>query len=119
MRELYLPGSETYVYEENVNIKGFFSLVEENLAAIFVSPDSQGRGIGKKLIAKAKELQPVLKLTVYKKNRKSVDFYKKRGFKIIKEQTDEHTSEIEFVMTFGSSRVRTRTTPTIKTNLSS
>ncbi|MFA6717339.1 MAG: N-acetyltransferase [Victivallaceae bacterium] len=100
MKELYLPGSETYVYEENGEVKGFFSLVDETLAALFVAPDRQGQGCGKKLIAKAKELRPALKLTVYSKNTKSVDFYRKCGFKTVKEQTDKHTGETELMMEY-------------------
>jgi putative acetyltransferase len=104
MKELYLPCSETYVYEENGEVKGFLSLVGKILAALFVAPDSQGRGIGKKLIAKAKELRPTLKLTVYTQNTKSIDFYKKSGFKIVKEQTNEHTGEAEFQMIFQTGK---------------
>lgn len=100
MKNIYLPAAETYVYDKDGEVKGFFSLFEDSLAAIFVDPDCQGQGIGKKLIAKAKELRSVLKLTVYSKNTKSVKFYKSCGFKIIAEQTDEHTGETEFLMVF-------------------
>ncbi len=100
MRNLYLPASETYVYVENGEIKGFFSLVDETLAAIFVASASQGRGIGKKLIAKAKELRSSLNLTVYSKNTKSINFYKSCGFDIIRKQTDENTGEPEYLMAY-------------------
>ncbi len=100
MRNLYLPASETYVYAEKGEIKGFFSLVDETLAAIFVAPASQGRGIGKKLIAKAKELRSSLNLTVYSKNTKSINFYKRCGFDIIRKQTDENTGEFEYLMAY-------------------
>ncbi len=36
MREVYIPSGETYVYEENGKIKGFASLFNDTLAAIFV-----------------------------------------------------------------------------------
>ena len=100
MRNLYLPASETYVYVENGEIKGFFSLVGETLAAIFVAPASQGHGIGKKLIARAKELRSSLNLTVYSKNTKSINFYKSCGFDIVKKQTDENTGEPEYLMAY-------------------
>lgn len=100
MRELYLPAAETYVYDENGEIKGFFSLVDETLAAIFVAPASQGCGIGKKLIAKAKELRSSLNLKVYCRNTRSINFYKNCGFEIVEEQTDGHTGKSEFLMTF-------------------
>ena len=100
MRELYLPAAETYVYDENGEIKGFFSLVDETLAAVFVAPASQGCGIGKKLTAKAKELRSSLNLKVYSKNTRSINFYKNCGFEIVKEQTDDSTGESELLMTF-------------------
>ena len=100
MREIYIPSSETYIYEENEDIKGFISLYETTITAIFVSSDCQGMGIGGQLMAKAKESREVLNLTVYAENPKSIEFYKKCGFKIECEQVDEHTGHPELVMTF-------------------
>ena len=45
MREVYIPASETFVYEAEGQVVGFYSLYENNLAAIFVEPGSQGRGL--------------------------------------------------------------------------
>ena len=101
MRDVYLPSGETYVFEKDGLIKGFVSLGEDNLAALFVAPSSQGKGIGRQLMAKAKDVRNNLQLTVYKENNKSVEFYKKCGFKIIKEQVDEHTGHKEFLMGFN------------------
>jgi len=103
MRDTYLPAAETYVYYENGVIKGFLSLCGDTLAAVFVSPEVQGRGIGRQLIVKAKEIRNNLNLTVYKKNKKSIAFYKKCGFKIVREQVDEHTGKLELLMVFSSS----------------
>jgi putative acetyltransferase len=47
MRNIYIPASETYVFENKSKVVGFYSLNENNLAAIFVSPEFQGKGIGK------------------------------------------------------------------------
>ena len=102
MREIYIPASETYVYEEGTIIRGFFSLHEDTLAAIFVHPDSQRSGIGKQLMRAAKEARDALTLTVYKENISSVEFYKKCGFKIESEQIDKHTAHPELLMTFTS-----------------
>ncbi len=102
MREIYLPSGKTYVYEEGNTIKGFVSLYNDTLAAIFVSPDSQGKGIGKQLVRKAKDVRDNLSLTVYKKNIKSIGFYQKCGFKIEQEQIDKHTGHPELVMKLTS-----------------
>ncbi len=102
MREIYLPGSEIFVFEEDGMIKGFVALCGETLAAIFVSPKEQGKGIGKQLVDKSKEVSKNLNLTVYKENRDSIEFYKKCGFKMIKEQIDIHTGHVEILMAFNS-----------------
>jgi putative acetyltransferase len=63
MRNIYIPASETYVYVKDSTIVGFYSLYENNLAAIFVAPERQGRGVGKKLIAHAKNRRTILTLS--------------------------------------------------------
>ena len=102
MMEIYIPSGETYVYEKEGIIKGFISLYKDTLAAIFVSPDCQGTGIGKQLMRKAKEVRDNVNLTVYKENQKSIEFYKKCGFKIELEQIDKHTGHPELLMKFDS-----------------
>lgn len=100
MRELYIPASETYIYEENKEVKAFISLNGETIAAIFVSPNCQGKGIGSQLIKKAKVVREKLNLTVYKNNKKAIEFYIKCGFKIVKEEIDQHTGHLELLMEF-------------------
>lgn len=101
MRGVHIPASETYVYEEAGCIRGFVCLVDETLAALFVAPCAQGRGIGQKLVEKSKGVRRNLNLTVYKENQKSVDFYKRCGFKPAGERIDEHTRHSELVMVFN------------------
>ena len=101
MRQVYLPSGETYVYEEKNIIKGFVSLCDDILAALFVSPDFQGTGIGTELMNKAKDIRDDLTLTVYKENIRSIEFYRKNGFETGQEQLDEHTGHTELVMRFN------------------
>ncbi len=91
MRNIYIPASETYVYEEEGVVKGFISTYENSLAAIFVNPKTQGKGIGSELIKFIKTKKNELSLCVYKSNTKSIAFYKKHGFKEVCELIDEHT----------------------------
>ncbi len=102
MRETYIPDSDTYVFSENGTVKGFFSLHGDSLAAMFVSPGDQGKGIGQQLMNKAKSLRRRLNLTVYRENEKSVQFYRKCGFKPVKERVDEHSGHIEILMEYTS-----------------
>lgn len=101
MRKTYLPASDTYVFIDS-EIKGFFSLHGDTLAAMFVSPDFQSNGIGQLLMGKAKSIRNTLNLTVYKENPRSIDFYRKCGFAIIKEKVDEHTGHVEILMEYCS-----------------
>ncbi|SDL65145.1 putative acetyltransferase [Franzmannia pantelleriensis] len=102
MRNIYIPASETYVYKSGSEVKGFFSLHGDTLAAIFVAPGCQGEGIGQALMAKAKSLRERITLDVYKENKKTVDFYKRCGFRVVSEKADPHTGCAELVMVFNS-----------------
>ncbi|RUO35091.1 GNAT family N-acetyltransferase [Aliidiomarina soli] len=101
MRSIYIPNSETYVYESDNEVKGFFSLHDDTLAAIFVAPGCQGEGIGQKLIAKVKSLRQHITLNVYKENQRTVAFYKHCGFREVLERKDPHTGHLELVMEFN------------------
>lgn len=97
----YIPMSETYVYEENNIIKGFISIIEgEFIGALFVDSKSQNKGIGKKLITYVKDNYNNLSLAVYKENQNAVNFYINQGFLINKEQINDDSSHIEFIMNF-------------------
>ncbi len=102
MREIYIPSGETYVFEEEEIIKGFVSMNNDTIAAIFVSPNYQGISIGTQLMTKSKEIREKLNLAVYTENHKSIEFYKKCGFKIEIEQIDEHTGHHEVLMVYPS-----------------
>lgn len=95
----YIPNSETFVYKENNEIKGFISIINKNfIGALFVENKNQSKGIGSKLIDFVINKYSELSLTVYKDNLNAVDFYKKHNFKIISEDLDEDTNKVEFMM---------------------
>jgi len=102
MKNIYIPGSETYVYENSSGICGFFSLNKNSLAAIFVTPAQQGNGIGRQMIRKAMELRNSLNLTVYTENSGGISFYKKAGFYVVKENVDINTGHQELLMEWSS-----------------
>ncbi|MFI3277049.1 N-acetyltransferase [Vibrio sp.] len=98
MRDIYLPASQTYVFQFDGEVRGFYSLYEGILAAIFVCPEHQGSGIGKQLMQHAKLECPYLSLNVYKENQATIEFYLSQGFTIVSEQADEHTGHQEYTM---------------------
>ncbi|WP_343346322.1 N-acetyltransferase [Terrisporobacter petrolearius] len=99
VKNVYIPMSDTFVYEDKENMKGFISIIDkEFIGALFVDPDFQGSGVGKKLINYTMNKYKKLNLAVYKDNKKSVDFYMNIGFKIVKEQKNEDSGYAEYIM---------------------
>lgn len=98
----YIPNSETYVYVQNDEIKGFISVINESfIGALFIESKSQGQGIGSKLIDFVVEKYNELTLSVYKENSNAINFYKRKGFKILSEDLDEYTNKVEFFMKYS------------------
>lgn len=100
MRDVYIPASESFVIEDSSGVLGFYSLLNNQLAALFVDPAHQGKGFGKQLLDHAKCLRKALSLAVYKENTSSVGFYTSQGFKRVKEQIDEKTGLAEYLMCY-------------------
>lgn len=100
MRDVYIPASETYVIEDQSRVLGFCCLLGNQLAALFVDPDQQGKGLGKQLLGHVKSLRDELTLAVYKENGPSFAFYQSQGFVVVKEQIDEQTGRSEYLMAF-------------------
>ena len=95
----YLPNSDTYVYEEDGEIKGFVSLIENIfIGGLFIRVDSQRKKIGSVILDFLKERNDKLQLTVYDKNERAMKFYLKSGFKILNTEIDKKTKEKEHLM---------------------
>lgn len=94
--EQRIEYSHLYVVESDMRIEGFanFSLVSKEgislLYAIYLYPDTQGKGMGTRMLDYAiNELSPALiHLNVEKENTKGMTFYKTKGFQIIAEFTE-------------------------------
>lgn len=80
IEETYLPMAETWVACHQGEPIGFISLLDDFIGGLFVAPDQQGHGVGRKLIAHALERRGKLSLEVYVQNRQAVRFYAKLGF---------------------------------------
>ncbi|MBD2796811.1 GNAT family N-acetyltransferase [Xenorhabdus sp. 18] len=98
MRNTYIPASEVYVYVQGSRVTGFYALHGNNLAAVFVSPDKQGQGIGKSLVNDAKNRRTELTLSVYQQNQASYEFYLSQGFDVVSEEIDKNTGCQEYFM---------------------
>ncbi|WP_223478407.1 GNAT family N-acetyltransferase [Oricola indica] len=76
----YLPKSETWVACHAGEPVGFISLLGSFIGAIFIEPNWQGQGVGRKLIAHALERKSELSLEVYTRNEQALHFYAALGF---------------------------------------
>jgi putative acetyltransferase len=93
--------AETWVYEAAGQVVGFISLVENEVGGIFVYPEWQGKGGGRALMDKAKEIHGTLELEVFKENLKAHGFYERYGFVGFKEFPDPETGNILIRMRLG------------------
>ncbi|PZD95823.1 N-acetyltransferase [Paenibacillus sambharensis] len=98
MRTKYLPMASTYIIEQDGAAAGFVSMVDDYLAALFVAAEYRNQGYGRELIHHVKQLYDRIELKVYRRNDTALNFYKRSGFIIGEEGTDEHTKEQEYVM---------------------
>lgn len=97
-----LPQADVYVYEQEQEILGFIGLTGAYIAGIFVAKAWQSQGIGGQLLQYVKEKHDRLTLSVYEKNRRAVDFYLRKGFLTVNQQTDDQTGEKELMMEWNS-----------------
>ena len=98
----YIPISDTFVYDDGDEIKGFISIIDKSfIGALFIKPKYQNLGIGGKLLDYATKKYKSLSLAVYKDNKKAVVFYNKKGFNIVKEQVNEVSGFKEYIMEYS------------------
>ena len=86
MREIYIPNSETWVYEEGSMVIGFISMQGNEIVGLFVIPDQHAKGIGTKLVQFISEYHNELEVEVFKENKIGRSFYEKYGFEVFDEQ---------------------------------
>jgi ribosomal protein S18 acetylase RimI-like enzyme len=76
-----LVHEEVLVAEVNELMVGFIALEGNHVDHLYIAPSYQGRGIGDKLLAMAKELRPGgLTLWTFQRNARARRFYEARGF---------------------------------------
>ena len=95
-----MPLAEIYVYEvDNANqIDGFIGLNNDYIEGIFIKDVAQSKGTGKQLLDQVKKIKSTLKLNVYQKNERAIQFYLREEFSIQSECVDDNTGEKEFTM---------------------
>ena len=98
LRTRYLDHARIWVFEERGELLGFMALVDDYLAALFVRPDRQGRGVGHALLQEAKAQGARLHARVFVENAQAVRFYRRHGFVIQGEESDPLTGHPQYKM---------------------
>ena len=93
MRDMYLPNSDTWVYEESGNIIGFIAMLNNEIGGLFVDPNQQAKGIGTSLVNHMTQFHDSLEVEVFEANKIGKPFYKKYGFKVMKEYVMKETNQ--------------------------
>lgn len=91
MRNLYIPNSQTWVYEDDNIVVGFISMAENEIGGLFVLPNHHSKGIGTQLVNFVKEFHDELEVEVFEKNPIGRAFYNKYGFQLIKQFIHKET----------------------------
>ena len=99
VREVYLPASQTWVWEEHGEPQGFVSVMETQfVGALFVRPNTVRQGLGKALLDHVKQRFCALTLEVYQKNERAVNFYHAQGFRIEDSAWQDDTQSPTWIM---------------------
>lgn len=80
MREMYIPNTKTWVYQDNHVVIGFVSMIGNEIGGLFVLPKNHSQGIGTQLVNFVRELYGELEVEVFEKNTIGRAFYAKYGF---------------------------------------
>ncbi len=90
VRKHYLSAVELFVIRDTGGkIVAFMGLSDELIEMLFVSPDEQGKGYGKRLLEYARDKKQMDKVDVNEQNEKALQFYLHLGFQIIgRDETD-------------------------------
>ena len=81
IRELVIPSGDAWVAAIDGRIVGMAVIRPGDLDQLYVAPDAQGRGVGRRLVEHAKRLSPDgLGLYTFQVNERARRFYERNGF---------------------------------------
>lgn len=89
------PGNDVVVGEEGGRILGFIAFAEEWLNHLYLLPEAQGQGLGRKLLELAQSRYDHLQLWVFQRNEAAIRFYERNGFRKVKHTQGEENEEKE------------------------
>ncbi|WP_228993199.1 GNAT family N-acetyltransferase [Streptomyces sp. DH8] len=99
MREIYLLHAENWVAEADGRVVALLGLLDAEIGGLFVAPEAQGTGVGRRLVDHAAALHGSLALEVYEKNTGARSFYARMGFVEESRRVDEEYDEVMLRLT--------------------
>ncbi len=99
MREIYLVHAENWVAETDGRVVALLGLLDAEIGGLFVAPEAQGTGVGRRLVEHAAALHGSLTLEVYEKNTGARGFYARLGFVEESRRVDEEYDEVMLRLT--------------------
>ncbi|MEV6452767.1 GNAT family N-acetyltransferase [Streptomyces anulatus] len=99
MREVYLVHAENWVAETDGRVVALLGLLDAEIGGLFVAPEAQGTGVGRRLVEHAAALHGSLTLEVYEKNTGARGFYARLGFAEESRRVDEEYDEVMLSLT--------------------
>lgn len=106
--EVYLPNADTWVVDVDHQVAGFIALIGNEVGAIFLQPEHQGKKMGKLMMDKAQALHGDLEVEVFEKNAIGRHFYSHYGFQLIEEKNHEPTGERVLRLKFTANKAMNR-----------
>lgn len=91
LAEMWLPESDTSVFEVDGRVVGFVSMVGNEVGGIFVNPEYQNQGIGRSLLNHVAATRRYLELEVFEANTIGRRFYSAYGFRVVSKGVESST----------------------------
>ncbi len=96
-------GKGPHPLSSELGVVGFMAIKDDELLALYLLPEFQHQGVGRTLLELGKQYHPQLFLTVCLPNEEAVSFYRRHGFRIVREQRDPRAACDEYMMEYRKS----------------
>ncbi|TLG10317.1 GNAT family N-acetyltransferase [Nocardia cyriacigeorgica] len=92
LREIYLVQADNWVAEvPSRGVVGLLGILGSEIGGLFVDPDAQKLGIGRRLVEHALRRHGTVTLDVFEQNSSARAFYARLGFREIRRHPEEDT----------------------------